>query len=128
MPVLPWKRLGGTEHDRGYVVVATYIPVRHLAKLPQFALNVRKIRKQLNATDGIVGYALLAKPFRSDYWTVSAWEDKDAPHKFAQTEPHRSIARQITSFAESGFHIQAWIAKGNELPPTWGEVLNRLTT
>jgi len=123
VPALPWKRLAETDPDREYVVVATYIPVRHVVKLPEFWSNVRKIVKQLNSSDGLVGYSLLARPFRSDYWTLSAWESDEAVRRFAETEPHRSIAPRITSFSEVGFDLAKWTAVGRDLPPRWDKAV-----
>ena len=126
MPALPWKSIGEAEPDREYIVVGTYIPVRRIVKLPEFWWSSRKIGKQLDTSEGLVGYSLLAKPLRSDYWTLSVWEDDEAMHRFAQAEPHRSIAPRITSFAKTGFNLTKWTAVGSELPPSWDDVRARL--
>jgi hypothetical protein len=69
---------------------------------------------------------LLAKLFRSDYWTLSVWESEEAAHRFAEAEPHRAIASRITTFVKSGFEVVQWTAVGSELPPTWDAAFARI--
>ena len=128
MPATPWKTRGSTEPDREYVVVATYIPVRRIVRIPQFWWSVLKIRRQLNRSEGLVGFMLLAKVFQSDYWTLSVWENEEAAGRFAEAEPHRTIGSRITTFVKSGFKVVRWTATGRELPPTWDAAFGHLSS
>ncbi len=60
----------------------------------------------------------------SGRWTtLSAWESDEAVRRFAETEPHRSIAPRITSFSEVGFDLAKWTAVGRDLPPRWDKAV-----
>jgi hypothetical protein len=65
---------GEPEAEHEYLVLLTHLLVRRLTSLPKFLSYVWRIRKQLeSAPAGPVGYSLLALPFSSNYWTLSAW-------------------------------------------------------
>jgi hypothetical protein len=121
MPATPWKSVAKAQPDREYVVVGTYLPAKRIVKLPEFLSSVRKIVKQLGRPEGLLGYSLLARPLRSDYWT------HDAARRFAEAKPHLSIAPRIASFAGGpGFSLAKRTALGGELPPAWDKALARL--
>jgi quinol monooxygenase YgiN len=61
-----------------YLVMASRLPLRNITSTLRFLRAVAAIRKQLSSTEGLVGYALRAKPVARDYWTLSAWKDRDA--------------------------------------------------
>jgi heme-degrading monooxygenase HmoA len=126
VPAMPWRRLRDAEPDAEIVLWVTYIPVRRRLRTPQFLSAVRRIRKQLDGTEGLFGYSLRAKPFRSDYWTLSAWESDEAARTFSGTEPHQGVAQQIMRFAPSGFTTHRWTGLGRDLPPSWDDALARL--
>jgi quinol monooxygenase YgiN len=95
-PPLPWKALGEPQPDREYLVLLTFLPPRRLSKLPRFLSYVRKIRQQLDAApEGLIGYSLLAKPLRSNYWALSVWEDEAALARFLQASPHRDVMQEL---------------------------------
>ncbi len=78
-PPTPWRGFGEPALDVEYLVLLTHLPVRRLTALPKFLNYARTIRKQLDAApSGLVGYSLLAQPFSSNYWTLSAWESPAA--------------------------------------------------
>jgi len=91
---------------------------------PRFGRFVQAIRKQLVGTPGLVGYSLLAKPLRHEYWTLSVWEDDGAVKDFVQTAPHAEVMKALgadmgpTSFTR-------WQATGRTLPPSWTDALAR---
>jgi len=89
-PPTPWKAFGQTAGNVEYLVLLTHLPVRRMTALPKFLNYVRVIRKQLNAgPSGLAGYSLLAQPFSSNYWTLSAWESPAALAGFIRESPHR---------------------------------------
>jgi quinol monooxygenase YgiN len=124
VPATSWKMLREPEPSREYVLLLTYLPMRRPTRLPRFLGYVRKIQKQLELADGLVGYSLLAKPLSSNYWTLSAWEDDAALRRFVGERPHREAMRELPRYL-SGFRTIRWTAAGQTLPPSWGEALAR---
>ena len=125
IPPTPWKAFQAPQPDHEYLVVLTFLPPRRLSKLPAFLAFVRKIQRQLNGgPDGLVGYSLLAKPLRSNYWTLSVWRDGVALGRFIQASPHREAMRELPK-ALSGFRTTRWTTPGSAVPPTWDDALAR---
>ncbi len=124
MPATPWKTLRQPEPEKEYAVLLTHLPLRRVTKLPSFLNYVRKINQQLDKTDGLVGYSLLARPLRFNYWTLSVWEDDDALRHFVQELPHRAAMEELPR-ALTGFKITRWTTGGKALPPTWDDALSR---
>jgi len=124
-PPTPWKTLAEPEPDRDYLLLLTHLPVRRPSKLPRFLRYVRRIQRQLDAApDGLIGYSLLAKPLRSNYWTLSAWRDSDAIAGFIHQTPHRSAMHELSK-ALPGFKTDRWTVTGHDLPPSWKDALTR---
>jgi heme-degrading monooxygenase HmoA len=124
-PPLPWKRFAEPDADREYLVLLTTLPVGRLSKLPRFLAYTRRIQKQLDARPpGLVGYSLLAKPLRSRYWTLSAWQDDQALAAFIREPPHVEAMRELRQVL-AGFTTIRWTAAGGDLPPDWNEALAR---
>lgn len=122
-PPTPWKSLSEPESDREYIVVLTHLPVGRLSKLPRFLSYTRKIQKQLDAApDGLIGYSLLAKPLSSNYWTLSAWRDREALFGFLRTAPHSEAMADLPQIF-SGFKADRWTVIGRDLPPGWDDAL-----
>jgi quinol monooxygenase YgiN len=125
IPPLPWKAFEEPQPDREYLVVLTFLPPRRLSKLPAFLAFVRKIQRQLNAgPDGLIGYSLLAKPLRSNYWTLSVWRDGAALERFIQASPHREAVHELPK-ALSGFRTTRWTTPASAVPPAWSDALAR---
>jgi hypothetical protein len=124
-PPLPWKAFAEPQPEREYLILLTFLPLRRLSKLPRFLAFVRKIRTQLDARpDGLVGYSLLAKPLRSDYWTLSAWEDAAAIGRFIAESPHREAMEELPTVL-TGFRVTRWTSPGSAIPPSWSDALAR---
>lgn len=121
---MPWKPLREPEPQGEYLILLTHLPMRRIAKLPRFLRSVRRIQKQLDGTEGLLGYSLLAKPLRSDYWTLSAWESDDALQRFVRESPHREVMVDLPRDL-SGFRTIRWTADGAALPPSWDDALAR---
>ncbi len=122
MPATPWKALRQPEPDHEYLVMLTYLPLGRLSRLPRFGRWVRRIQRQLDRTEGLVGYSLLARPLRSKYWTLSVWEDDEALGRFIREPPHRDAMVELPNYL-SGFRTTRWTALGSVLPPGWEDAL-----
>jgi hypothetical protein len=125
IPPLPWKALAEPQSDGEYLVVLTFLPLRRLSKLPRFLSYVNRIRHQLDAApEGLIGYSLLAQPFRSKYWTLSVWDDGAALGRFLGASPHRDAMQELPNVL-TGFRTTRWTSPGSAVPPTWSDALAR---
>jgi hypothetical protein len=117
-PPTPWKAFGEPTPDAEYLVLLTHLPVRRLRALPRFLNYVRMIRKQLNGgPTGLAGYSLLAQPFSSNYWTLSAWESLAALGRFIQESPHREAMDELPQTL-SNFRTWRRRCAGSALSPS----------
>src|SRR5207245_1892493 len=87
---LPWQSVHAANHQRQYLALLSYLPLKGYRKMWMFSRHVRAIRRQLAGTPGLIGYSLRAKLFRHRFWTLSVWEDDAALTAFVGHEPHRT--------------------------------------
>ena len=117
----PWKSIHPLVGDREYVVLASSIPPLRRSSTGRMFLGARAVRKQLAGTNGVVGFALLARPWRKQYATLSIWVDEPALAAFTGASPHDELmtrlAREMgaTKFAavdDQGFRRPAIVGRG----------------
>jgi hypothetical protein len=85
-----------------------------------------KIRGQLGRTDGLVGYALDADLVHAVFWTVSAWQSREALDRFAGQDPHRTLIAGIRPrMAPTTFTF--WAQPANQLPVKWDLVREKIS-
>jgi len=77
------------------------------------------------APEGLLGYSMLAKPLRSQYWTLSAWKDSASLARFVREPPHREAMRELPNHL-TGFRTVRWTSPGAALPPRWDDALSRM--
>ena len=122
----PWKWSSSVEPDREYLVLASSIPPRSRRSTWRLFRGARTVRKQLAVTDGVIGFALLARPLAKQYATLSVWRDEDALAAFAETEPHRELMKALSP--EMGpTNFVRWTIRGADGRPAWDDALQRLT-
>jgi quinol monooxygenase YgiN len=125
MPPLPWRTKTQPDPGRSYLVMASRLPLRSRRTLPRFLGLTLSVVRQLEGTDGLVGYTLLAQPMKGTFWTLSAWTDQQHLDDFARAMPHRAIIRRLRPrMAQARFSF--WTVKGSALPITWQEATDRL--
>jgi hypothetical protein len=125
MPAIPWARLAEPDPDRVYVVLASRLPLRGYRHIFSFLRATRAVRRQLAATEGVVGYTLDAKPLSKTFWTVSAWESEEMLQRFSEVDPHRSTVAEIRPRMLKSTFV-SWTVPGSELPPTWADARRRV--
>jgi hypothetical protein len=125
VPALPWTSITQPDPDQTYVGFATRLPLTAHRYLPGFLRDTLRIRRQLAASPGLVGDALLAEVRAKTFWTVSVWADEASLRTFASAEPHHSVMRRVPArMADSAFRTFA--VRGRELPLAWPASKERL--
>ena len=124
MPASPWREFAEIEQDREYLVQLSYLPLLRYRSLLQFAKWLLAIQRQLNQTDGIVGYSLLAHPIQRDFWTLSVWLGKAALNNFFRSAPHAEAMKSLRMHMGETRFIE-WTISGSALPPDWDNALKR---
>jgi hypothetical protein len=122
----PWKWSTSLEQDREYLVLASSIPPRSRRSTWRLFRGASAVRKQLRHTDGVVGFALLARPLRKQYATLSVWTGEDALAGFAGADPHRQLMRALLPEMEPTKFVR-WTIRGADGRPSWDEALRRLS-
>jgi hypothetical protein len=85
-----------------------------------------QIRKQLAASDGCAGYSLDAHLLRKTFYTLSAWQDRDAMNSFVHSGRHAAMLADMAGrLGQSTFVESRTRASG--LPLDWGAAKQRLT-
>jgi hypothetical protein len=81
--------------------------------------------RQLERTDGLVGYSLRAQPLAKTFWTLSAWTDEAALGAFAAAMPHVSVMAKLRPHM-GPTRFTTWRTAGTGLPVPWDDAVARL--
>jgi hypothetical protein len=126
MPALPWTTgpFKPTDDQELHVLTST-LPLASYRDVPRFLRWAMQIRKQLATTDGVAGYSLDARLLRKTFYTLSAWQDRDAMNRFVHSGQHAAMLADMagrlgqSTFVESSTHA-------NALPLDWAGAKQRL--
>ena len=122
MPAIAWKSFRTPKPDRDYLMVLSFLPLRHWWRIPQLVLHLVHIAGQLRHADGLIGYSLLARPLAKTFYTLSVWRDEAALSAFVRTAPHaRTMDIMPHHMGQSRFVKRP--IKGHEIPPSWDDAL-----
>lgn len=125
MPDIPWTARSEMQPGRGYLVMASHLPLVRITSTVRFFRAVSAIRRQLSSADGLVGYTLRAKPLARDYWTLSVWSDRDALERFMRTPPHVGVMGSLRPHMAPTRFVQ-WEIIAADGRPSWDDALQRL--
>jgi quinol monooxygenase YgiN len=125
MPTIPWRRTSSPEPDTDYLVMASMLPLRSITKVPWFAGLTASVLRQLERTEGVVGYSLRAQPLAKTFWTLSAWTDPGALEAFVRTLPHQAVMAKLRPHM-GPTRFTTWQAPGSALPVRWDDAVERL--
>src|SRR5437867_5722007 len=87
---LPWQSVHPADHQRQYLALLSYLPLKGYRKMWIFSRHVRAIRRELAETPGLIGYSLRAKLLRHRFLTLSVWAEDPALTAFVGDEAHRT--------------------------------------
>jgi|tagenome__1003787_1003787.scaffolds.fasta_scaffold20438232_2 quinol monooxygenase YgiN len=125
MPTIPWRRTIPPKPHTEYLVMASRLPLRSITKVPWFAGLTASVLRQLERTEGVVGYSLRAQPLAKTFWTLSAWTDTRALETFVRTMPHQAVMAKLRPHM-GPTRFTTWQAPGSALPVPWDEAIERL--
>jgi hypothetical protein len=125
MPTVPWRRRLSPDGAREYLVMASRLPLRSPAQVPRFLGLTLAVVRQLERTEGLVGYSLRAQPLARTFWTLSAWTDAAALARFARALPHQAVTTRLRPHM-GPTRFETWTCRGDELPVAWDDAVERL--
>ncbi len=121
----PWKSMMPLEPDREYLVLATSIPPLSRSSTLRLFRGANAVTKQLEGTEGVVGFSLLARPVAKQYATLSVWLDEPSLAAFAAANPHGQLMADLSP--EMGpTRFVRWTIRGSDGRPSWDDALTRL--
>ncbi|MDX1892192.1 hypothetical protein [Mycolicibacterium sp. 050158] len=127
MPTLPWTAAkAGVPRGTDVIVMASRFDLRSWRDVLPFLLAAFRIRRQMLNSTGAVGVSLIARPTQRTFYTLSAWQDRDALDAAVGRRPH---VETMTRFGPrmAGSRFASWTAPASTgVPPTWAEAYDRL--
>ena len=121
----PWKRYETPDPGSTCLVLASSIPARRVGAAGKMFRGSRQVRKQLASAEGLVGFSLLARPFKKQYATLSVWRDQAALDAFVAANPHHELMQSLRpEMGETRFIT--WEASAADARPSWKDALERL--
>jgi hypothetical protein len=121
----PWTTVAVLDPGADYVVLASSIPPKSVASTWKLFRGSRAVRRQLLATDGVMGFSMLAEPLRKHYATLSVWRDETALETFARAHPHDRLMAELSPAMDATKFVR-WTISGSAGVPSWADALTRL--
>jgi len=115
---MPWEEIAPIDANKEYLALLTYLPLNKHRTIPRLLWSMFAIQKQLADSTGIIGYALRAKPFQKDFWTISAWLDERSLMDFALRIPHSEVMKALTPHM-GPTKFTRWKVAASQLPLGW---------
>jgi hypothetical protein len=125
MPTLPWTTPNPAPADTLACAMASRFEVRSARDVPRFFFKSLAAWRQVRSAPGCLGASLIAKPLRGIFYTLSAWESRDALYAFAGTQPHRAIMTSLRPTMRSAV-FTFWDVPTGQLPLSWDDAKRRL--
>lgn len=125
MPAVPWQQLSEPRADQSYLVMASRLPLHSYGAIPKFLRMTLAVARQLQHSEGLIGYSLLAQPTKKTFWTLSAWRDQQALHAFVRAMPHMKVMKALRPYMEPT-RFTTWEALGSALPIRWSDAIDKL--
>ena len=120
-----WKKVAPIDPDQTYIAFASRIPPKSMKSTWRLFKGSRAVAAQLAQTEGVIGFSLLARPFRKEYATISLWVDDAALAEFARSHAHGRLQDELAvEMAETTF--VRWTVEGRNGAPSWSETIARL--
>lgn len=125
MPALPWTTGPYTPGDTQLHVLTSTLPLNRYRDVPRFLRWTMRIRKQLATADGCAGYSLDAHLLRKTFYTLSAWQDRDAMIGFVRSGRHAAMLADMAGRLGTSTFVES-TAGAADLPLDWPAAKQRL--
>ncbi|MCL6596384.1 MAG: antibiotic biosynthesis monooxygenase [Firmicutes bacterium] len=83
--------------------------------------------RTLRSAEGLIGYSLASDLVTNRYYTFSVWVDDTHLDAFVMSPHHRHAMMRLGGRLSVRRFVQ-WRVHGGHVPPSWPEVLDRLST
>jgi hypothetical protein len=120
-----WKTVAELAPEAEYLVLASSIPPKSVTSTWKLFRGSRAVRRQLLATDGVIGFSMLAEPLRKRYATLSVWRDAAALDAFTRAHPHDRLMADLAP-AMGPTKFVRWTVRGMDGRPSWKDARERL--
>jgi hypothetical protein len=127
MPTKPWVTFRRPDPEREYLVLLSELPLKRFRDLAAFSLYSWRIQGQLRQTPGLLGYSLLARILRRQFWTLSVWDGEAALQQFVVEPPHSHVMLALRE-KMGQTHFVRWRMRGADFPPQWEDAFTRRDT
>jgi heme-degrading monooxygenase HmoA len=105
--------------------MASRLETRSLRYVPGFFFRALVAWRQVKTAPGALGASLVAQPLRRTFWTLSAWESREALYEYARTEPHRSVMTTLRPTMRNSV-FTFWTVPVEQLPIRWDDAMARI--
>jgi hypothetical protein len=126
MPALPWTTGPYAPGDTQLHVLASALPLTRYRDVPRFLRWTMQIRKQLATAEGCAGYTLDAHLLRKTFYTLSAWQHRDAMNRFVHSGRHAAMLTDMAGRLGQPTFVES-TTQPTELPLHWATAKQRLT-
>jgi hypothetical protein len=125
MATLRWTARDAVESPPEVVVMASRLPLARYRSVPAFLRATVAIRRQLAASEGLIGHSLKADLRRKTFHTLSAWTSESVLNDFAVAQPHLDYVAAIRPHMLPTTFVTWWTSR-EDIPVSWAEAQRRL--
>ena len=127
VPALPWTTGSyNPTGDQELHVLTSTLPLTRYRDVPRFLRWTMQIRTQLATTDGCAGFSLDAHLLRKTFYTLSAWQDRDAMNRFVHSGRHAAMLADMAGRLGQSTFVES-STRPDGLPLDWAAAKQRLT-
>ncbi|MYT68470.1 MULTISPECIES: DUF3291 domain-containing protein [unclassified Streptomyces] len=124
MPTLPRTTPNPPPEGAEVLVFASRFETRTLWGALKFFARTPTVWRQVGRAPGAYGATLKAAPLKRTFWTLSAWESREALKDFAASAPHGPAAGGLRGQMKDSEFL-TWKAPAGDLPLDWEDALRR---
>jgi hypothetical protein len=126
VPASPWITVSSPPDPAGACTIfAARLPLRFYRQLPRLQWLTLRIRRRLNDTPGLLGYAFDLEIRHKTLWAGSAWAHRTGLADFDHSEVHLTAKRTLSGASLAPTFV-VWTCPVDHLPVPWQEIRARL--